>query len=111
MNGTEEIQPAGDVEIGLPIPAQYQNSAISIAYVNEDGNVETYETRRNNDMAYAHITHFSRYCIVAPVNFEEEPEADNVKIISVMGIVFLAGGYILLRLGRKRKKEKGVSDE
>lgn len=111
MNGTEEIQPAGDVEIGLPIPAQYQNSAISIAYVNEDGNVETYETRRNNDMAYAHITHFSRYCIVAPVNFEEEPEADTVKIISVMGIVFLAGGYILLRLGRKRKKEKGVSDE
>lgn len=112
MNGTEEIQPAGDIEIGLPIPAQYRNSAISVAYVNEDGNVEIYETRRDNDMAYAHITHFSRYCIVAPVNFEEEEsEADTVKIISVMGIIFLAGGYILLRLGRKRKKEKGVSDE
>ncbi|MGN1180550.1 MAG: chitobiase/beta-hexosaminidase C-terminal domain-containing protein [Suilimivivens sp.] len=105
--GTEELEPSGDVEIGLPVSPQYRNNAISIAYVNEDGNVETYETRRDNDMVYAHITHFGRYCIVAPVNFdEEESEEDIVKMIRIVAVVLLVAGYILLRLGRKKSKQK-----
>lgn len=105
--GTETLQPQGDAEIGLPVLPQYQNNEISIAYVNEDGNVETYETRRDNDMVYAHVTHFGRYCIVAPVNLEEEePEKDIAKMICITAGALLVAGYILLRLGRKRKKEK-----
>lgn len=107
LNGTEELQPAGDVEIGLPVQSQYQNKAISVAYVNEDGNVETFETRRDNDMVYAHITHFGRYCIVAPVNLEEEEtQPDIVKMIRIVTVVLLAAGYVLLRLGRKKNKEE-----
>lgn len=107
LNGTEELQPAGDVEIGLPVPSQYQNNTISVAYVNEDGNVETFETRRDNEMVYAHITHFGRYCIVAPVNLEEEEtQPDIVKMIRIVAVVLLAAGYVLLRLGRKKNKEE-----
>lgn len=104
--GTETLQPTGDVELGLPIPQQYRNSAISIAYVDEDGNVEVCETRRDGDMAYAHVTHFSRYCIVAPVNLSEE-ESENImgKVIPVTGAFLLVAGYLLIRLGRKKNKE------
>ena len=107
LNGTEELQPLGDVEIGLPVLPQYQNNAISVAYVNEDGNVETFETRRDNGMVYAHITHFGRYCIVAPVNLEdEETQQDIVKMIGIVAGVLLVAGYVLLRLGRKKNKEE-----
>lgn len=103
--GTEAVQPAGDVEIGLPVLPEYQNKAISIAYVNEDGNVEAYETRRDNDMAYAHVTHFGRYCIVAPIHFEEEEPENNIMKLAVAVIGMMGTGYGLLRLGRKRRKE------
>ncbi len=106
MAGTEELQPAGDIEIGLPVQPEYQNNAISIAYVNEDGNVETFETRRDNDMVYAHITHFGRYCIVAPVNLEEEESNGNMVKITGAIVGLLAAGYISLRLGRKKNKER-----
>ncbi|MEI3526080.1 MAG: hypothetical protein V8Q27_08145 [Eubacteriales bacterium] len=46
VNG-ETVQPDGEIEIGLPIPAAYENSLIQVAYVTEDGSVELYETRRS----------------------------------------------------------------
>ena len=104
VEGTNAVLPTGDVEIGLPVSPEYQNNAISIAYVNEDGNVEIYETRRDNDMVYAHVTHFGRYCIVAPVNLEEE-KANNTAVKLICAVVGLMGaGYVLLRLGRKRAR-------
>lgn len=107
VSGEQQVQPEGDVEIGLPVEQQYRNRAFSIAHVDEDGNVETYETRRDNDMAYAHVTHFGRYCIVAPVNFEsEESQTNIVRVVPVMGAALLAAGYILLRMGRKKNKER-----
>lgn len=106
VEGTNAVKPTGDVEIGLPVSPEYQNNVISIAYVNEDGNVEIYETRRDNDMAYAHVTHFGRYCIVAPVNLEEE-KANNTTVWLLCAVVGLMGtGYLLLRLGRKRNRQE-----
>lgn len=103
---TQQISQVEEVEIGLPIAAEYRNSVFSIAYVDEDGNVELRKTRRDNDMAYAEISHLGRYCIVAPVNFE--PEASNkgaLAVIPVLGAASLAAGYTMMRMGRKKKKE------
>lgn len=104
--GEEKQQPVGQVEIGIPIPQKYSNSAISIAYVDEDGNVELHETRRNGNMAYAYVTHFSRYCIVAPVNFEQVETGMSIgKIVISVGVALFVAGYLLIRSGRKKEKD------
>ena len=106
----EAVQPAGAVELGLPIPQEYRNSAIAIAYIDEEGNAEVYETRRDGDMAYAFIEHFSRYCVIAPVNLTESKSGVNPTVIAVVaGGLLLAGGYLFLRMGRKKNKEEEVS--
>ena len=39
VNG-EAVQPDGEIEIGLPIPAEYENTLIQIVYLAEDGSVQ-----------------------------------------------------------------------
>ena len=36
----EAVQPDGEIEIGLPIPAEYENTLIQIVYLAEDGSVQ-----------------------------------------------------------------------
>ncbi|MGN0330846.1 MAG: chitobiase/beta-hexosaminidase C-terminal domain-containing protein [Kineothrix sp.] len=102
--GGEIIQPEKRTELGLPIPQGYDNSAISIAYVDDEGGVELCETRRENGMVYAFVDRFDRYCIVAPVNWEREAkDSDWERIILAAGAVLLAAGYLLLRIGKRKK--------
>lgn len=103
----EAVQPEGPVELGLPIPSGYRNSVISIGYVDDDGNVELFDTRRDDDMVYAFVDHFSRYCIVVPVYDADEAAGLNMTVILAGLIaVLLAGGYVFLRLSRKKKEER-----
>ncbi|SCG93732.1 Predicted RNA-binding protein%2C contains TRAM domain [uncultured Clostridium sp.] len=105
VNG-ETVQPDGEIEIGLPIPAAYENSLIQVAYVTEDGSVELYETRRSGGVAYIKTNHLSVYAITAPVEFAEAEKETPWLLIGYSGAVLLLGiGIWLLYRAKKIKRE------
>ncbi|MBQ7841779.1 MAG: chitobiase/beta-hexosaminidase C-terminal domain-containing protein [Lachnospiraceae bacterium] len=108
MQNQEAISITENVEVGFPIPQQYRNCAISIASVDEEGNVELFDTRRDHDMAYAFVNRLGDYCLVAPVYLEEtEENMDFGIIIAGCTLLLFAAGYLLLRFAKK----KGETDE
>lgn len=110
VNG-EETQPEGTIEIGLPIPAAYENAMLYIVHVLEDGNIELYETRRSGGIAYAKVDHLSVYSIAAPVQFEEEKEAFPwLPVIYTLAVVTAGVGILLIYKSRKAKREDGMQD-
>lgn len=110
VNG-EETQPEGTIEIGLPIPVEYENSMIYMIHVSEDGNIELYETRRSGGMAYAKVNHLSVYSITAPVEFtEEEPPFQWLPIMYSLAVVVTGIGIWMIYKARKIKREDGMQD-
>jgi len=107
QNGTA-IQLENEVEVGFPIPENARNSAISIAGMDEEGNVMLYDTRRDNDMAYAFTDHIGQYCIVGLKEAEAKEESSHYSIwLAITTAVLLAVGYLLIRMAGK----KGEADE
>lgn len=105
VNG-EKTQPDGTVEIGIPIPAKYENSLIQIVYIADDGAIELYDTRRSRGVAYAKVEHFSVYALAAPVDYVEKEENFPWKtVIYFTTIAFVGVGGFLLNRARKMKKE------
>ena len=110
VNG-EEAQPDGTIEIGLPIPVEYENAMIYIVHVQEDGNIELYETRRSGGIAYAKVDHLSIYSITAPVEFaEEEPPFHWLPIMYSLGVAVTGIGIWMIYKSRKTKREDGMQD-
>lgn len=109
ING-EETQPNGTIEIGIPIPVEYENSLIYIVHVQEDGNIELFETRRSGGIAYAKVEHLSIYSITAPVEFEEEKEEFQWFPIVYSLSVGATGIGIWLIYRAKGKREDGKQD-
>ena len=110
VNG-EETQPEGTIEIGLPIPVEYENAMIYIVHVQEDGNIELYETRRSGGVAYAKVEHLSVYSITAPVEFTEEAEAFSwLPIFYTLAVSVTGLGIWLIYRSRKAKREDGMQD-
>lgn len=105
VNG-EEVQPDGKIEIGLPIPAEYENSIIHIVHVEEDGTVEVYDTRRSNRVAYAKVDHLSVFSIAAPVEYQDEKEAFPwlMAIYGAAVLLILIGIWLIYR-ARKNERE------
>ncbi|MFR9189863.1 MAG: hypothetical protein ACLVL7_06170 [Anaerotruncus massiliensis (ex Togo et al. 2019)] len=64
--GGEEIGLSGEAELGLPVPADYQNGVVMICRLAEDGSVEACDTRRSGGIAYAMRDHLSKYAIIVP---------------------------------------------
>lgn len=58
MKGGSKVQPAGQVEIGIPIPAEYENAAVTIIYIDNNDKITRQETRRKDGMAYAYTDSF-----------------------------------------------------
>lgn len=110
VNG-EEIQPDGVIEIGLPIPAKYQNSIIHVVRIEEDGSVQLFDTRRSNGVAYAKVDHLSVYSIAAPVEYEEGEEGLPWFLILYSATIgFLGLGILLIYKSRKRNREDEGQD-
>ena len=109
VNG-EETQPEGTIEIGLPIPLEYENAMIYIAHVQDDGNIELFETRRSGGIAYAKVDHLSIYSITAPVAFEEEPEPFPWLPVVYGLAVTVTGIGIGMIYKSKAKREDGKQD-
>ena len=109
VNG-EETQPEGTIEIGLPIPVEYENAMLYIVHVQEDGNIELFETRRSGGIAYAKVDHLSIYSITAPVDYEEEKEAFQWLPIVYTLAVGGTGIGIWMIYKSKTKREDGKQD-
>ena len=103
------VQPDGYIEIGLPIPVEYENSMVNVVYVAEDGTMETFETRRSGGMAYARTNHLSVYSLAVPMNYTEEKDSVPLDVILYLLAVTLAaaGFWFLLIAKKKKKKEEG----
>ena len=108
VNG-EEAQPEGTIEIGLPIPVEYENAMIYIIHVQEDGNIELFETRRSGGVAYAKVDHLSVFSITAPVEFEEENTSFPWLPVAYTLAVGLTGlGIWLIYKSKKQRREDGM---
>ncbi len=87
----EEVQPNGEIEIGLPIPSEYENALIQIVHVQDDGTVETFPTRRSNGVAYAKTDHLSIYSIAATVTYTPQEEPFPWLLVTYSLAVLLGG--------------------
>ena len=103
VQGEETVQPEGEVEIGIPIPAKYQNAAVTIVYINEENKVTKTDTWRENGIAYAKVKHFSNYALVG-LRLEEK-RSFTIPWLQLLGgtalVVALAGTIYLARKKRK----------
>ncbi len=105
VNG-EAVQPDGEIEIGLPIPAEYENTLIQIVYLAEDGSVQFYNTRRSGGVAYIKTDHLSTYAIAAPVEYQESGSQFPWLLVGYSAAVILAAiGILLFYRVRKMKRE------
>ncbi|MBR2948358.1 MAG: chitobiase/beta-hexosaminidase C-terminal domain-containing protein [Lachnospiraceae bacterium] len=100
----EQVVLSEEVEVGFPIPQQYVNSAIYVASVDEEGNVNLFDTRRDDDMAYVFTDRFGRYCIVGATDVADEEKAFDFGLLGAAATALLLGlGYFLIRKSGKRK--------
>ena len=104
MQGEQEVQPEGEVEIGIPIPTEYRNAAVTIVYISKDHTVTKQPTRREGGMAYADVSHFSNYALVGTELGDEDgfPIPWLQILEGAAAVVALAG---LIYLVRKRRKD------
>ena len=107
LSDGQEIQPDGEIEIGLPIPAAYENSIVQVVCLQEDGSVETFETRRSGGEAYIKTNHLSVYAIAAPTEYSEGKKAFPWLAVAYSTAVVLAGiGILLLRRSKKKREDE-----
>ncbi len=109
----ESVQPNGESEIGIPIPPEYVNAIVTIVRINDDGTVDAFLTRRDGNMAYAKVTHFSKYALAVPMGTVgtglDDSGSSTVLIIAIVAIMIVALALIAVvvyMLWRKKKKEQ-----
>lgn len=108
----EEVQPDGEIEIGLPIPVDYENSLIRVIHVQEDRSIEVFDTRRSGGVAYVVTDHLSVYAIAAPTDFQEQTgDFPWLPVIYTAAVVLIGTGVFLLYRSRKMKREGREQDE
>lgn len=106
---SKSIQPGGEMEIGLPIPEGYENAAVQIVYVDQDGNIKIHETRRSNGRAYAITDHFSLYGLAGVK--EEEKRGFSVDVVYLvvgvaLAIAVVGAVFFCVQFSRKRQVDK-----
>ncbi|MEG2923060.1 MAG: chitobiase/beta-hexosaminidase C-terminal domain-containing protein, partial [Oscillospiraceae bacterium] len=81
----EKVEPSGEVELGITIPEEYQNSLVTVCRIGADNTVEEYEPRRSGTAAYFLVSgKLDRYAVTIP----EELAVSGGKL-STMSIVLL----------------------
>lgn len=109
LSDGQEVQPDGEIEIGLPIPAAYENSIVQVVCLQEDGSVETFETRRSGGEAYIKTSHLSVYAIAAPTEYSEGKKAFPwLPVIYSAAVLLTAAGILLLYRSRKKREDESA---
>ena len=107
--GGEEIGLSGEAELGLPVPADYQNGVVMICRLAEDGSVEACDTRRSGGIAYAMRDHLSKYAIIVPEAAAAMSGGARSGLPWALGGLAAsaaAAGIVLAALRRRRKKQR-----
>ncbi|MEG2074734.1 MAG: chitobiase/beta-hexosaminidase C-terminal domain-containing protein, partial [Angelakisella sp.] len=104
----EVVQPDGQVEIGIPIPADYQNGMVAICRVGTDNTVEEYEPRRSGNNAYITVEgKLDRYAVVVPeLNKELSTQLSVWQILIISVLTAVGAGGITLGVIRFIKKRR-----
>jgi hypothetical protein len=98
----DEVQPKGNIELGIPIDPEYENAVIHVVYVGNDGTIELQKTRRSGGMAYAMINHFSQYSLVA-AKVVEEKKGLNPLIFVAAAVILIVMVLIIITVVQRRK--------
>ncbi len=107
LKGGEAIQPTGQVEVGIPIPAEYQNGIVVVCRINDDGTAEAFPTRRSGGVAYFMTNHFSRYAVTVPELSRGNISTNfTVIVIASAAVTLLFVLILILVLRRKHVKKK-----
>ena len=102
--GGEEIGLSGEAELGLPVPADYQNGVVMICRLAEDGSVEACD-----GIAYAMRDHLSKYAIIVPEAAAAMSGGARSGLPWALGGLAAsaaAAGIVLAALRRRRKKQR-----
>ena len=109
MQGGAIIQPDGPVEIGVPIPAEYENAAVTLIRIEEENKLTRLETRRKDGMVYAEVEHFSHYALVGVADPENAGEPFDYLLIleAAAGLsVILGMGYLIRQRWKKYRNSR-----
>ncbi|MEG2203975.1 MAG: chitobiase/beta-hexosaminidase C-terminal domain-containing protein, partial [Oscillospiraceae bacterium] len=91
----EKVQPQGEVEIGIPIPGDYQNGVVTICRVGVDNTVEEYKPRRSGNNAYITVEgNLDRYAVTVPAmsgNISGRLSGWQIALICGAGVLFAGG--------------------
>lgn len=111
VRGGEQVQPTGQVELGLPIPPEAQNGLITVCRILDDGTLAAYPTRRSGGVAYVMVDHFSKYAVTAAAGATAVMTLPVLALaglcVSVPALLAIVGVTVYMR--RKKKKSGGAS--
>lgn len=102
----KQLQPEGPIEIGIPIPEEYEDADVTIISVNENAGVKVYNTRREDGYAYAEVSRLSNYALVGAKLDENRLKELNLILITSIGagILSFAGTGMIIRTVKRRKR-------
>ena len=102
----EQIYPEGQIEIGIPIPKEYENADITIVSINENNGVKVYNSRREEGYVYAEVPYLNNFALaVAEKNGNSRSRINLIPLMSVAaGSLVCVGIVMIIRTVRRRKR-------
>ncbi|MEG1568472.1 MAG: chitobiase/beta-hexosaminidase C-terminal domain-containing protein, partial [Oscillospiraceae bacterium] len=92
----EKVEPSGEVELGITIPEEYQNSLVTVCRIGADNTVEEYEPRRSGTAAYFLVSgKLDRYAVTIP----EELAASGGKLSTMSIVLLVLAMFVALLMG------------
>lgn len=102
----EQIYPEGQIEIGIPIPKEYENADITIVSINENNGVKVYNSRREEGYVYTEVPYLNNFALaVAEKNGNSRSRINLIPLMSVAaGSLVCVGIVMIIRTVRRRKR-------
>jgi len=83
--------PNGKFKVRIPLKDEYKNKELKVYYVDDNGNIETYEVIVDNGYAIFETNHFSTYSLVAEENISNPNTLDNISLYFMIGMISVIG--------------------
>lgn len=83
--------PNGKFKVRIPLKDEYKNKELKVYYVDDEGNIETYDVTIENGCAVFETTHFSTYSLVAEGEIKNPATYDGIMSYIVLCFISLIG--------------------